>query len=622
MAGGLLSVLGTACCGASPSTEDPGWVQVRSPHFVVASNASEIDARRIADQFEQLRGTFHGAFAKLRVDPPQPIVIVAVRDESMMKLLAPDEWEGPNHVHPAGLFHSDGEKDYVILRLDAEGTTAFHTIYHEYTHALLHLNFKKLPIWLSEGLAEFFGNATQRDRDVTTGTVDKGHLYVLNKNEWLPMTTLLGAQETSPYYNEKNPATIFYAQSWAVTHYLLLDAQARREQLLNKFLVAWDQSNDQVAAGREAFGDLEKFGDTIKTYVRSRDWRVGVALPAPQSATASYAVRKLSDGEVLALRGDLLVHRRLLDQAEPIVRQAVELEPKLAAAHTALGFFLFRDSAFEEADEEMQQAIELGSQDFMAFYCHGVLLLRELQGNEDATKRAVKTLEEAARLNPEYAPTFEALTQAYSRSADTQKKALEAAQTAVKLDPESRTYGFGLAYVLLNNARVAEAKVVAQRLLANSNSEEDSQAAKRLMATIEDEEEWQKESAEESDSDMDAKKEDGSQTGTMAKAARAPAHPAIAKRQLPTPEWMALDGEITATDCAHSPEITITLKMPKGPMDFHATDFRRVGVSGVSEATAPKIESCREWKGRRLKVWFRWVEGKDYVGEITKIYFF
>ena len=597
-------------------------MEVRSPHFLVASDGGEGDARSIADQFERVRGIFHGTFAKLRVDPPQPIVIVSVHDEATMKLLAPDEWERPTQVHPAGLFHSDGEKDYVILRRDAEGTTALHTIYHEYTHALLHLNFKKLPVWLSEGLAEFFGNSTLRDKDVTTGTADRTHLYVLNKSEWLPMKTLLGAEDTSPYYNEKKPATIFYSESWAVTHYLLLDPEARREQLLNKFLVAWDQSGDQAGAAREAFGDLEKFGETIKTYVRSRDWRVGIALSAQQASPGSYAVRRLSDGEVLALRGDLMVHRRLLDQAEPIVRQAVELEPKLAATHAVLGFFLFRDSEFEEADEEMQKAIELGSKDFTAFYCHGVLLLRELEGNEDATKRAVKALEEAARLNPGYAPTFEALTQAYSRAAETQKKALEAAQTAVKLDPETRSYGYGLAYVLLNNARVAEAKVVAQRLLASSISEEDTQAAKRLMATIEDEEEWQKESAEESDSDADAKKADDSHPGTMTKASSAPGRPAIARRQLATPEWMALDGEIAATECSHSPEITITLIMPKGPMDFHAADFRRVGLSGVNQASVPGLDSCRQWKGRRVKVWFRWVEGKDYVGEITKMYFF
>src|ERR1700685_1028827 len=91
------------------------WVEVRSAHFVVSSNAGEADARRIAEQFEQIRAVFHSSFAKLRVDPPQPVVIVAARDETTMKMLTPDEWEGEGHVHPAGVFHSDGEKDYVVM---------------------------------------------------------------------------------------------------------------------------------------------------------------------------------------------------------------------------------------------------------------------------------------------------------------------------------------------------------------------------------------------------------------------------------------------------------------------------------------------------------------------------
>jgi len=82
-------------------------------------------------------------FPELRIDPAQPIVILAARDEATMKMLAPEEWGGEGTYVP-GLFHSDGEKDYVVLRLDAQGTTAYHTVYHEYTHALMHLNFSRI----------------------------------------------------------------------------------------------------------------------------------------------------------------------------------------------------------------------------------------------------------------------------------------------------------------------------------------------------------------------------------------------------------------------------------------------------------------------------------------------
>jgi tetratricopeptide (TPR) repeat protein len=612
--------------GSRAETHADTWVEVQSAHFVVASNAGEAEARRIAAEFERVRSIFHAAFPKFRVDPAQPIVILAARDEITMKTIAPDEWEGDRHIRPAGLFHSDGEKDYVVLRLDAEGTTAFHTIYHEYTHALLFLNFSRLPLWLGEGLAEFFGNSVIGDNDVHTGTADRAHLLMLSKGEWLPMSTLLGVTRDSPDYNEKNPASIFYAESWAVAHFLLLDPAARHDQLLNKYLAAWGRSNNEIAAGQQAFGDLDRFGQTIKKYVQTADWRVGIVVPAKVDAAGTFTARALSQGEVLALRGDFLIHRKQFEAAEPLLEEAVKVSPGVPRTHDALGLFEFRSGNFEDAEEELTRAVKLGSRDFMTFYCLGVLKLRSLAANDEATHEAMAALEHAAQLNPRYAPTFEALTQAYSRSSATQSKALQAAKTTVELDPDSRSYKFGLAYVLLNSGHALEASDVAQKLLATASTEEETATAKRLVATIDEEKEWEHESSDEGEmsggngSATADPKDDAAAAATSPKASPAPS--ATAKRQLPTPEWMALDGEITSMACERSPEITITLTLPNGPMSFHAADFRRVGVSATSEAGVPGLETCSAWTGRRVKVWFRWVQGKDWVGEITKVYFF
>src|SRR5215813_4648843 len=348
LAGSLLCGACVSVCGASSGTID-AWVEVRSPHFVVASNAGESEARRIAVEFERVRSIFHAAFPKFKVDPAQPIVILAARDEATMRSIAPDEWQGEGKVRPSGLFHSDGEKDYVVLRLDGEGTTAFHTIYHEYTHALLFLNFSHLPLWVSEGVAEFFGNSVVGDRDVRTGTADKSHLYTLNKVEWLAMDSLLGATKESPNYNERNPASIFYAESWALAHYLLADPDAGRERLLGQYLTAWSRSGDQVAAGREAFGDLNAFADRVRKYVRSTDWRSGMVLPAQSDAPggADFAERNLSAGEVLAYRGDFLVHRGQLDAAEPLI-ESVKLDVRSPETHDALGLFEYRSNNYED----------------------------------------------------------------------------------------------------------------------------------------------------------------------------------------------------------------------------------------------------------------------------------
>src|SRR6266436_5520188 len=337
----LLAILANAdAFGAS----DPnlGWIEVRSPHFVVASNAGEKEARRIADQFEQIRSLFHTAFGSLRVDPAQPVVILAAKNENTMKMLLPEDWEVKGHVHPAGLYQQGEDKHYVILQLDSAGANPFHSLYHEYTHALMHLNFTGLPLWLDEGLAEFYGNSRLGEKESRIGTIDETHLYILGQNKLLPIEMLLNVEESSPYYNEANQASVFYAESWALVHYLMLDPEAQQRQLLKNFLASWDKSGNQMEAAQLAFGDLGHFGKVIQAYSQQRRFRFALYKSGQQTADKSYAVRSLPAGEVIALRGDCATHRNKLELAKPLVEQAVEAEPNLPLSHEALGYYLYR----------------------------------------------------------------------------------------------------------------------------------------------------------------------------------------------------------------------------------------------------------------------------------------
>src|SRR5437870_1074966 len=152
----LLGVLAWPAAGA-----DRTWVEVTGPHFTVISNAGEKQARRVAEQFEQIRAVL-GSGLKLRVDPGKPFIILALKDSDSFKALLPQFWETKNHAHPAGVFHSGIEKHYVTLRLDVNGTgdqdNPYHVVYHEYVHMLIGLSYRSLPLWLNEGLAEFYGN--------------------------------------------------------------------------------------------------------------------------------------------------------------------------------------------------------------------------------------------------------------------------------------------------------------------------------------------------------------------------------------------------------------------------------------------------------------------------------
>jgi tetratricopeptide (TPR) repeat protein len=633
LAGGLAQAPSIVCArkpvSAPPPRNEASWVEVQTPHFMVESNAGEAEARGVATDFEQIRALFHATFPELRVDPPQPIRIIVARDEATMRLITPDDWGGPEHVHPSGVFHSDGEKDYIVLRLDAEGTTAFHTSYHEYTHSLMHLNFSRLPLWVREGVAEFFGNSLLSEEKATTGTVDRGHVYVLSKNEWLPMETVFQVTEGSPFYNEKNPASVFYAESWATVHYLLLDPEARRRDLFKKYLVAWDSGANAVSAGRTAFGDLNTFRSAVQRYAGQANWRPGLALPGLAGLqSSSWKARTLDPAEALALRGDYFTHRRMLDDARPLLEEAAKEGPEISGVREALGYFYFRNSDFAQAQEETQRAIWLGAADFEPYFVLGSLELRNVAESEHDVRDARKNLERAAELNPVFAPTFEALAQAYSRSPETQGKALAAAETAVRLDANSRTYRMNLAYTLLNNGQVSQARAVAEKLEATAGSEEEKRSARSVLEAIADEEDWEEAGISQgTTTEFGPPGQGASGDSTSLNTSASSGNPQtgnapVSHRQLGPPEWMAVDGSIAAVDCTRSPELTLTVNLPRGPMDFHAKDFGTVSVSGGSAMAVPAISACKSWTGRSVKIWFRMAKGQGFLGEIMRVYFY
>ena len=213
---------------ASAREKQDTWLQVTSPHFTVYSNASEKDARQTADQLERMRLVFHTAFPKL-TENGVPIVVLALKDGQSFRALEPEEYLAKGQLELAGLFLRAPDKNYVLLRLDARGAHPYAAVYHEYTHLLLS-PAESLPLWLNEGLAEFYQNTDIHEKDVWLGEPSRESLYVLRQNQWLPLPVLFAVDHNSPYYHEENKGSIFYAESWALTHYLLVTDFQKKTQ--------------------------------------------------------------------------------------------------------------------------------------------------------------------------------------------------------------------------------------------------------------------------------------------------------------------------------------------------------------------------------------------------------
>src|SRR6516162_7111121 len=182
-----LTLLGTASVAVARDKAE-NWIQVQSPHFIVATNSNEKQGRRIADQFERMRSVFHAALPKMEVDSDAPIVVLAVKDEKDFRSLEPEAYLAKGSLKLGGLFLRGPNKNYILVRVDAEGEHPYAIVYHEYTHVLMSKAADWLPLWMNEGLAEFYENTEIHEKDAMLGEPSSENIAWLRQNRLLPLT--------------------------------------------------------------------------------------------------------------------------------------------------------------------------------------------------------------------------------------------------------------------------------------------------------------------------------------------------------------------------------------------------------------------------------------------------
>jgi Tfp pilus assembly protein PilF len=623
-----------AFCTAGGLSAKDAWIEVQSPHFKVVSNAGENEARKIADQFEQFREVFHSSFPKLRVDLGKPLVILAVKNEDTLKLLLPAYWEVKGRLHPAGLFAPGEARHYVAVRTNIETDNPYQVVYHEYTHAIMNLNFQGLPIWLGEGLAEYFGNSTIHEKEVEIGKIAPYHLEVLQTTRLIPIDVLMQADATSPYYNEQNRASVFYAESWAIVHYLLMDPTARKRQLLTTFLAAWDATGNQVEAATKTFGDLKKFSSAMEGYARQQTFYVGHVPTTIRGNSKSYSSRSLSPGEVSAEEALFYLQTQRPKEARAATDEALQADPKIALAHEASGLIAYQDRDFPTAEKEFARSIELSPTSYVSYFFEAQARLRGGRTEFEELPEITETLEKAIALNPQFAAAYATLANFYAMHPETRDKALAMSKKAIELEPGNLAYTTSYGFVLLNLGKTGEAKALAARLKAAARTPQEETLAAEFARAVSSRDNFSQDNAfkVEAHASGDSKSEiksiqvDEHASDPPAKSANsvAPDQPMAAnppRHVVLGPEYH-LEGKVVAAECKPGGEVKITLSINSVLMKFRAADSKAVEVTPAAKLASADKPPCAAWKGQRAKVTFHSVPAGEFDGELSALYFF
>jgi hypothetical protein len=450
---------------APAASEEKPWREISSPHFRVITNGSEGAGRRVAREFEQMRSLFADQFPGFNVDSPAPLLILAPVDEETTKKLLPGFWLHSGGPKPGGVFIHGTERQFAVVRLDIieddrRNPDRFAVVYHEYVHTLLHLNFRWLPTWLDEGLAEYYAFTRFEGTRTYIGAPSRNRhmLDVFNSKSSIPLDRFLDRRNS--FARTEQDTYLFYMQSWALTHFLTFGPGMEKGMRLKKFFNALQAGTEQKKAFEDTFGNLEQVRKNLDDYVGLFAFTAGV-IPTPANVDEkAFASRTMTQAETWAELASFYLGSRQWKEARASAAEAIKVNPKLPLANEVLGFLDMGEDKDDLAVREFSQAVDLDGHMYLSLFAKTMLspLPHSTSPGDRELFRAalVKVLDG----NPKFAPAYVEWAKSFAAEGNL-TRALPLARTAEKFQPWLGGYHLLSGEILLRAGHPAEAAALA-----------------------------------------------------------------------------------------------------------------------------------------------------------------
>ena len=473
----------------APVAAKDTWTSVRSKNFLLIGNASEKDIRRVATRLEQFREVFSRLFTNMNVNSPVPTTVVVFKNDESYRPFKPN-------AHTAGYFQPGQDVNYITLKLNNDPRSEqdpFTIIFHEYTHLLIKNTSGNVQTWFNEGLAEYYSTfSISDDQKVVMGRPIASHVYLLRESRMLPLRTLFQVDQKSPYYNERDKQSIFYAESWALMHYLILGKEGERVVQMGKFveLISAGMPTEQAfqQAFKTSFENVEK---ELRSYIqRDRYPIITGSFNTKVGYDTAMESAKLTEAETLAYLGDLLLHSYRED-SEEYLKKALALDPNLPMANASMGMLHVRRGKADEARKSLERAVAASSQNYLIHYYYAYALSRE--GNRDmqtvlgfAPETIAKMrseLKRAIELRPDFLESYSLLAFVNLVSDSNLDETMELLKGAIAKNPGRSDLVFMLAQIYMRKDDFKTTRELIDKLIADSD-EEIRERARGLLAQL------------------------------------------------------------------------------------------------------------------------------------------
>jgi tetratricopeptide (TPR) repeat protein len=606
------------------------WSEVRSQHFVVLTDSNEKQARRVTSQLERMRAVFHVLLPTASDTAGSPVIVLALKDKKAFQALEPEAYLAKGQLELAGLFMRAPDKNYILLRLDAQGEHPYATIYHEYTHFMLRNASEWIPLWLNEGLAEFYQNSAIEEKEVLLGQPSEDDILYLRQNRLLPLTTLLKVDQTSPYYHEEQKGSVFYAESWALTHFIRVTDRQKGTDRLQDYAKRLIKKEDPVIAAQEAFGDLNVLQKSLNSYISQGQFmmfKMNTGVTADESA---FQFRAIPTTDADAIRADVLVYNQRPKDAQVLIDAVLRDDPKNALAHETMGYLKFREGDMQAARKWYGEAVQLDSQSYLAHYYYAIMSMKSGENSQDPEIES--SLRICMKLNPDFAPAYDALAMHYSMNPAKVDEAHFLNVQAINLEPDNVNYRMNAAAVLANGRRYDDALRV---LKAATHVAKTPEEVAFVQARIDQIEQYlsavaqsrQRLSDEDSQSFTSADADTRSVTVTTSDGRKFeiksdPSHegPKYPTEALTGPRH-TVRGILRNVQCSYP--MTITLNVEPGgkakAVSVYRNNFSQIVFTVMNFTPKSDLNPCTDIEGFKAKVEYAEVSDKSIAGQIVAI---
>ncbi|HET6176347.1 MAG TPA: TonB family protein [Candidatus Sulfotelmatobacter sp.] len=478
----LLYVL--AAFGPSGVAQTDAWLQVRTPHFLIASNSTEKEASRAARQFEGMRSVFQRVFPDAQLDTAAPMLVLAVQDKAALRELEPEAYLGNGRLNLVGLFVSAPEKNYVLILLNATGAQPYAPIYHEYAHFVFSRTHQWMPVWFSEGIAEFYQNTEILDDKVRLGKGDPNIQYVLEHNALLPLSTLLAVDQHSPYYHEDDKGSIFYSESWALAHHLKDQDDLEGTHRLTDYIDLLQTNVEPLAAATQAFGDLAQLQQDLKKYVVTGQYAVSDLPGSTDVDDSSFVVQPLTSAQSGTIRAEFLAHDDREQDARALLQGVLHDDPANVAAREVMGYVAFRQQNFAEAQKWCLEAIKLDPSSLMGHFIFAAASIRKGAPDKATQASIEESLHTVMKLNPSFVQAYDALATFYAMRGTKLAEANQLIQKAIQLAPGVPEIRADEAQVLSSMHKNKEAIEVLELALKMTHTPEQTAEVENVLQSL------------------------------------------------------------------------------------------------------------------------------------------